>query len=139
MRNGKLSGGYKAYYETGTISGEGQFRKGLPVGTWFWYYTGGEIMTIEKHNRKGKIIGLDGWDEKGNQVVSNGTGTFIRLYPDGTVKSKAGFKDCMFDGANEAWYPNGVKEYEFFYKDGKPVGTWRFWNMDGTLNKTESY
>ena len=139
MRNGELFGVYKNFYENGTLRGEGVFRKGRPVGVWHYYYSNGEIMTIEKHNRRGKTVDLDCWDETGVQVIKDGTGTFIQYYPDGSIKSKASFNKCMFDEANEAWYANGVKEHEFYYENGRPVGTWQFWNEDGTLIRTEKY
>ncbi|MBR0176719.1 MAG: toxin-antitoxin system YwqK family antitoxin [Bacteroidales bacterium] len=139
LRNGELSGSYKAYYEDGTLHGEGQFRKGRPVGVWHYYYPNGDIMTIEKHNRKGKTVSFDAWDEEGRHVVQDGTGTIVKHYPDGSIESRVGYKDCMFEGTNEAWFPNGQKRYEFFYKNGKPVGTWRFWNDEGELVREEEY
>lgn len=139
MRNGLLSGSYKIFYEDGTLRGEGQFRKGQPVGIWNNYYPSGEIMTIEKHNRKGELISLDGWNQNGIQVIKDGTGTIIQYYPDGSIKSVASYKNCLFDKSNEYWYPSGVKAHEFYYQNGKPVGKWHYWNEDGTLYKTEEY
>ncbi len=139
IRNGKLSGSYRAYYKNGTLRGEGRYINGHAVGIWNYYYPSGNIMTIEKYNKKGKTVSFDAWDENGIQVVRDGTGIFVQYYPNGTIKSRAGYKDCMFDGANEAWYPNGNKEYEFYYKNGKPDSIWRFWNEDGVIFKTETY
>ena len=139
VRNGLLSGSYKVFYEDGMLRGEGQFRKGLPVGIWNNYYPNGEIMTIENHNRKGKLISFDGWNQDGIQVIKDGTGTIIQYYPDGSIQSVASYKNCLFDKSNEYWYPNGIKAHEFYYQEGKPVGTWYYWNEDGTLYKTEEY
>ena len=139
LRNGKLSGDYSSYYENGQLHGRGAFRRGYPVGEWYTYYPNGKIMVIESYGRKGKHTNVNAWDEIGKQVIKDGTGTFIKYYPDGSLQSITNYKDCLFDGANEAWFPNGIKESEFYYKNGRPVGTWRFWDMNGILYRTEEY
>lgn len=139
LRNGKLSGEYKCFYENGNLYGEGEYRHNYPIGVWRTYYPDGKTMVVEEYSRRGKHINVNAWDKDGNQVIKNGTGTFIMYYPDGSLQSIGSYKDCMFEGANEAWYPNGIKEHEFYYKDGKPVGTWHFWDMNGNLYKTEEY
>jgi antitoxin component YwqK of YwqJK toxin-antitoxin module len=139
LRNGKLSGKYKSFYENGNLYGEGEYRHNHPVGVWRTYYPNGKIMVIESYGRKGKHTNVNAWDENGKQVIKDGTGTFIKYYPDGSLQSITNYKDCLFDGANEAWFPNGIKESEFYYKNGRPTGTWRFWDLNGNLYKTEEY
>lgn len=138
-RNGILDGKQVYYYETGVLYGEGRTRNNEMIGEWRYYYPNGEIMTIEKHNRHGKLLSIDSWDQNGNQVIVNGTGTLVIYYPDGSIKQTTTYKNCHFEGANEGWYPNGVKEHEFFYKDGKPCGIWNFWDENGELEKTENH
>jgi antitoxin component YwqK of YwqJK toxin-antitoxin module len=129
-----------SYYETGTVYSEGKTNnKGVMVGKWVTYYPDGKTRTVEKHNRRGKLKTFDSWDQEGNHVIVNGTGTLVTYYPDGSIEQTVTFKDCRFEGANEGWYPNGQKEHELFYKDGKPIGVWRFWNENGELVLTESY
>lgn len=139
VRNGQFIGDYVYYSEEGIILAEGKFRDGHPVGIWHYYYSDGSILSIQEYNKKGKTVALDCWDQNGNQVVKNGTGTFIKYFPDGSVESIINYKDYKFDGLNEGWYSNGIKEHEFYYQDGKPVGTWRFWDMNGILYRTEEY
>lgn len=138
-RNGKMDGKLVVYYETGVLYGEGRMSKNRFVGEWRTYYPDGRIMTIEKYNRRGKLKTFDSWDQKGNHVIVDGTGTLVTYYPNGSIKQMATYKDCHFDGSNEGWYPNGQKEHEFFYKEGKPTGIWHFWNEDGTLYQTENH
>lgn len=139
VRNGKFTGDYVYYSEKGIILAEGKFRNGHPIGIWYYYYSDGSIQSIQEYNKRGKTVVLDCWDQNGNQVVKNGTGTFIKYFPDGSIESNINYKDYKFDGLNEGWYSNGIKEHEFYYQDGKPVGTWRFWDMNGILYRTEEY
>ena len=138
-RNGKMHGKYVAYYETGALRGEGKMRHGRMVGEWKHYYLDGRIKTIEKHNWRGKLKTFDSWDQEGNHVIVDGTGTLVTYYPDGSIEQTASYKGCHLDGANEAWYPNGQKEYEIYYIEGKPIGIWHCWEEDGTLSLTENH
>lgn len=133
IRDGKPSGDFKYYYSNGNLAGEGKYRRGIPVGVWNYYFENGEIMTIQEYNRKGNTINLNCWDQRGNHAVVNGTGTITKYYPDGTIESIISYKDCYFDGLNGNWYPNGNKMEEITYKDGKPIGTWSYWDEDGKL------
>ena len=138
-KNGKMDGKYVAYYETGVLQGEGKMSKGQMVGEWKHYYPDGKIKTIEKHDWRGKLETFDSWDQEGNHVIVDGTGTLVTYYPDGSIEQTATYKNCHFDGSNEGWYPSGQKEHEFFYKDGKPTGVWRTWDENGELTSTENH
>lgn len=139
LRSGKLSGDYKKYDENGNLISDGQFRNGHPVGIWKSYYPNGNIMLIEEYNRRGNLINVNAWEEDGCHAIVNGTGTIKQYWPDGSLRSIDSYLDCRPEGVNEGWYPNGVKEHEFYYKKGRPVGTWRYWDIDGHLYKTEEH
>ena len=36
------------------------------------------------------------------------------------------------DGRHSAWFPDGIQEFERFYKYGEPTGVWKAWYRDGT-------
>lgn len=136
----KQVGDFETYHENGTLAGKGRLnRKGYVVGTCYSYYDNGSLMSIEKYNRRGKLITSDFWEPDGIQSVKDGTGIAISYYPDGKIQSIMSYKNCHFEGKCEYWHPNGVKGFEFFYKDGKPIGEWHFWNENGELYKTENY
>ena len=40
-------------------------------------------------------------------------------------------------GSATFFYPNGRREMHGEYRDGKPIGTWRHWDEDGTPGKSE--
>lgn len=133
-------GDYEIYHENGVLANKGRLnRKSCCVGTCYSYYDDGSIMSIEKHDRRGKLITFDFWGSDGKQSVFNGTGVATNYYPDGRVQSVMSYKDCHFEGCCEYWHPNGIKGGEFFYKDGKPVGVWHFWNENGELVQSENH
>lgn len=139
LRNGKLSGDYKYYHSNGNLNSEGQFKNGHPIGVWHHYYPNGKTMSIVAYNRRGSVININAWDENGKLVVQDGSGTFVKYYSDGSLESIVTYKNCRWDGVNTNWYPNGKKMEEISYKNGKPVGTWRFWNEAGELVREEKY
>ena len=138
-RNGKMNGNVLAYFETGILRSEGRMSNDKFIGIWKHYYPDGKIRTIEKYNWRGKLKTFDSWDQEGNHVIVDGTGTLVTYYPDGSMEQTSTYKDCHFDGTNEGWHPNGVKEHEFFYKNGKPTGVWHIWDENGKLTLTENY
>ncbi|MFA5328476.1 MAG: hypothetical protein WC384_11855 [Prolixibacteraceae bacterium] len=138
MRNGKFVGKYKALYENGKPQAVGQYEKGLMSGVWQYYYPSGSIQSIQKYE-EGKVVSLDYWDTNGGQVIKDGTGVARHYYPSGQIESIMSYKDNVYHGKCETWFPNGLKASESFYENGKPVGTWKYWDEYGELIKTEEY
>ena len=138
LKNGKYHGKYCSYYETGLVETNGQFREGVMDGEWRYYYSDGKIMTVQML-RKGNTVRFDSWDQNGNKVINDGTGTLTLYYPDGSKKSTNSYKNGHFDGANQSWYPNGIMESEQFFKEGKPIGIWHTWDENGTVTYEEVF
>jgi antitoxin component YwqK of YwqJK toxin-antitoxin module len=72
-------------------------------------------------------------------VIKDGTGVTIHYYPSGQTESIMSYKDNVYHGKCETWFPNGLKASESFYENGKPVGTWKYWDEYGELIKIEEY
>ncbi|WP_373733472.1 toxin-antitoxin system YwqK family antitoxin [Bacteroides heparinolyticus] len=138
MRNGKFVGKYKALYENGKPQAVGQYERGLMSGVWQYYYPSGSIQSIQKYD-EGKVVSLDYWDTNGRQVIKDGTGVVKHYYPSGQIESIMSYKNNVYHGKCETWFPNGIKASEVFYEEGKPTGTWLYWNEYGELMKTEIY
>lgn len=138
MRNGKWVGKFKAFYEDGKASAIGQFKKGQMTGIWQYYYPDGTIQSIQKF-KDGKTISLNLWDTNGKQVIKDGTGVAKHYDQTGQIVSIMSYKDNVFHGKCETWFPNGIKSTEIYYENGKPIGIWKFWNEKGELIKTKKY
>jgi len=45
----------------------------------------------------------------------------------------------VLHGPYTVWYANGKKREEGQIKEGKPTGTWTYYNEDGTVDRTEAH
>ncbi|RPH31200.1 MAG: toxin-antitoxin system YwqK family antitoxin [Bacteroidales bacterium] len=138
IRKGKFTGKYKAFYQDGKPHAIGEYRKGKMTGLWQYYYSDGKTQSIQKFTN-GKATSIDFWDKDGTQVIKDGTGVAKLYDSSGLIESIMSYKDNVFHGKCETWFPNGIKATELYYEDGKPKGTWRYWNENGELIKTEKY
>ena len=59
------------------------------------------------------------------------TGKSYKLYPNGQKQSEINFKNGKFDGAFITWYENGQKETEVNFKNGEPEGLGFAWHRNG--------
>ena len=75
----------------------------------------------------------------GNRDGANREGLWYAYFPDGTVQTKATYKDGKPQGRYTVYYSNGNVRYTGVYENGTQVGEWRFYNEDGTLSHTQSY
>jgi antitoxin component YwqK of YwqJK toxin-antitoxin module len=138
MRRGEYVGKYKALYSSGKPQAIGNFLKGQMDGVWQYFYESGRRLSIEEYS-DGKLVNFNYWDVEGRQLVIDGTGIVEKHYPSGQIESVMSYRNCVFDGKCETWFPNGIKASEVFYEQGKPVGKWKYWNEYGELIKTENY
>jgi antitoxin component YwqK of YwqJK toxin-antitoxin module len=95
-------------------------------------------MNIAIYNM-GKLINLNSWDYNRKHCIIDGTGIIKYYYPDGNIQGISEMKDSKFHGRWTSYYPNGQIEYEHFFNNGAPVGTWKTWDKDGSLISTENH
>jgi len=138
MKKGQFDGKYKALYSNGKPQAIGEFSDGKMDGIWQHFYQNGKRQSIEEH-LDGKLVNFNYWDEEGKQLVIDGTGVAEKYYPSGQIESVMSYRNNVFDGKCETWFPNGIKASETFYENGKPILSWRYWDEYGNLIKTENY
>ena len=138
IQNGKFVGKYKALYENGKPHAIGEYKKGEMTGIWQYYYPDGTIQSIQKF-KKGKVTSIDFWDTNRTQLIKEGNGVAKHYNLDGQIESIMSYKNNVFHGKCETWFPNGIKASEVYYANGKPIGIWKYWNVNGELIKTEKY
>lgn len=138
IKNSQFDGKFKALYPNGKPQALGEFSNGKMVGIWQYFYQSGKRQSIQEYSN-GSIKNINYWDESGKQLVIEGTGVVEKYYLSGEIESIMSYRNSVFDGRCETWFPNGVKASETFYENGKPTGTWRYWNENGDLIKTENY
>jgi hypothetical protein len=78
---------------------------------------------------------------KEGDIAAESNGGTIRQYresyPNGGVRSTWGARICpngryLLDGTETTFYPNGNREHEATYKNGRKTGSETFWASDGT-------
>ena len=66
-------------------------------------------------------------------------GLWIAYYENGTKWSESYYVDGIRDGHSLSFFPNGRVRYVGEYKNDIKVGTWKFYNEDGSLATEETY
>lgn len=62
-------------------------------------------------------------------------GVCTMWYMNGEKMFEATYDNDVLHGTFVQWYDNGEKDYEAQYNQGKAVGTWKYYNRDGSLMK----
>lgn len=75
----------------------------------------------------------------GNLKSDKRDGLWYAYHPDGTVQTKAFYKDGKEDGRYTVFYSNGNVRYTGVYSSGRRVGEWRFYDEDGKLSYTKMF
>ena len=102
---GKREGEYLIFYESGQLSGKGNFIDGKQEGQSFIYYESGEL--------KNKANWIDGKLE----------GEALMYYKDGLILEKRNYKDGKQDGEQLIYWMNGDLDKTEIYKDDKLIKT----------------
>ena len=77
---------------------------------------------------------------KSTWQVENGLGTKQTVYyKNGAVERILEMKEGVEHGMFVMFFPDGKKYVEQSYENGKPVGTWKRWNISGELAETKEH
>lgn len=91
------------------------------TGVWITYYVNGQ-KSHEVHYDNGKY-----------------QGEFIFYSPDGSKSTVQQFNHHLAEGANTEYYPSGRLRFRGVCKAGAPIGTWIYYNEDGTTNSATTF
>ena len=67
------------------------------------------------------------------------TGVYITTYPNGQKQEEINYKDGKQEGLVTKWYENGQKQSERNYKDGKQEGLGIVWYENGQKESEGNY
>lgn len=138
----KKNGKFTFYRENGNVEYECFYYNNLKQGKWLFYFTNSKLskeLLFESDSCKGKSIeyydtgmklyegtvkgGIEVvenvWNDKGVQLIKNGTGEHIRYHDNGKVLVKTYYKNGFRD---KIWYwyrSDGSLELEEVYKEGR--------------------
>ena len=64
------------------------------------------------------------------------SGVVFNTYPNGQREYEGKYKNGKPNGSLVYWYESGNKMREGKLKNGSPVGRWKYFNQEGSLTKT---
>lgn len=162
-KDGYRSEGWEYYFRNGELEQKGKYgKKGLPEGTWNWFYEDGQLLREEtfrsgkengwliEYDPSGKIITkgeyVDG-KEEGDWLIEVGDHQEMGKYEyglkqgewqhyylsNGALRFEGSFFDDLPQDKHTWYYDTGVKMLEGNYVSGVQDGEWRRYNPDGTV------
>lgn len=122
MKDGKLHGIYKRWYDNGRLCEESLYANGLLNGKQYYYNTEG-ILIHEFNFKNGNL--------DGQQLV---------YYKDGKIRSRKEYANGIPVGQHVQYYEKGIlRSLESFNSDGLLHGVVRTWHKNGHLSCDSAY
>ena len=116
--NGKMEGVWATFWENTVKHTEGNYRDGRKDGTWRQWDDDGTLQREEVHR------------------VDSAESTWTGFRPTGEKWATGVSVGGRDQGPYQEWYSNGKLAAQGNYEAGKRVGTWMYWNEDGTPSDT---
>lgn len=121
--NGSFDGMQKSYYSNGKLEHVGFYKNGIRIGKWEYFYEDGKrsIVTVYDNDN---ALSTDWYRD------------------DGTVRKKEKFEynaDAKVTEYFEEFNLKGKLEKSGSFFDGAEFGTWKFYDENGKLIRTENF
>lgn len=120
---------YKTFYINGKPEVIGFYKNGKLHGTYTVYNINGNVISYSNFNNGLKVGEQIGYNAKG-MVVSK---SFYKIIVDSSIKTS------VLDGESVTFYDNGILQSKGNYNNGKKVGIWNTWHLNGKLNTEIAY
>ena len=163
-KNGKETGEREEFYERGTMKYKVVKDESNDILTHNYFYENAQLKEqeayVDKYTRTGKWVKFwqDGskkleanfkggqvyyqnyWTEKGEQILIDGTGLYIKEYESFDIihREETGYKNYLKHGKSRSFI-DGVLRSEEEYKDGKKHGASRSYYKNGNLKQESVY
>jgi uncharacterized protein len=137
--SGKKQGPWKEYYKEGGLRAEGNYRDGIRIGSWKFYFPDGTLEQLGIYTDRGKEHGIWTWyyaDSTLRRVenYTNGmkNGEMVEYSEQGVPIAKGSFVDDEEDGF---WFyqEDGYRQ-EGIYVMGERDGEWKHYYPDQFLS-----
>jgi antitoxin component YwqK of YwqJK toxin-antitoxin module len=124
----------------------GQYKAGLPTGTWERYHADGALMAIQNHIKDTTEVHIQSYYADGVTVMS--VGTYIKRKKDGEWKfyGKNGLLTALenysldiLDGSATYYYPNGKVYKRETYTNGLKEGAFEEYFENGKMRAKGNY
>jgi membrane associated rhomboid family serine protease/antitoxin component YwqK of YwqJK toxin-antitoxin module len=112
----RRDGVFLFYAANGSCREAGRFMDGRKFGKWQTFYGNGKVASEVFYNAGYFVSSI--WDSLGNQLVVDGNGREIQVYPDDVVKVDGEYRHGVKHGTWYGRYPNGEMHFEETYNQG---------------------
>lgn len=142
------AGPAKIYYaDSTTVKAEGRVADGKLTGLWRSYFESGKIMSAVNYE-DGKANGIAMFYFDGDKQVTRAeltfeddmiTGVYREFYENGQRKAMIEFSDGLPDGDAEFYYDSGIIKISGQYRKGVKNGKWKHYTETGELVDKEKW
>ncbi|HTL81465.1 MAG TPA: toxin-antitoxin system YwqK family antitoxin [Bacteroidia bacterium] len=167
---GQQQGHWKEYYEeTGDLKGEGDYKDGVRIGDWKFYYADGKTDQLGKYDNKGRPVGVWKWyydtgQELREETYTDGlrNGTLTEYDESGNIITQGEYVDGLQEGHwffqiddyreegdyvtgertgvwKHTYIPGGQQRFEGNYTNGQPDGKFTYWYDNGRVWQEGKY
>ena len=106
------------FHPNGWYESAGMYNNDESVGKWQHFYENKQIKSEELFSL-GKHTFLNFWNEKGDQLLSEGTGIYFEKFANGAMKEYGFYKKGVKDSIWKGYYENGKPYYIEQWKEGQ--------------------
>jgi antitoxin component YwqK of YwqJK toxin-antitoxin module len=143
-KDGNKIGTWKAFHPDGSTRYVGQFDKGQPVDTFFYYYPTGELQTMMIHNgvksayakmyySTGELMAQGKYYEQKKDSI------WLTYGANQVLVTKGGYQKGAKFGRWETYYTNGKLAELVFYKNDIEVDGYRSYYDNGNVLEETQY
>lgn len=143
-KNGDKIGTWKSFYADGSVRYVGQFDKGLPVDTFFYYFPTGKLQTLMVHTQPktayakmyystGELMAVGKYFDQKKDSVWQTYGANQLLV------TKGGYIGGAKNGRWETYYKNGKLAEVVFYKNDIEIDEYRSYYDNGNVLEETQY
>jgi antitoxin component YwqK of YwqJK toxin-antitoxin module len=111
------------------------------VGEWEYYFANSDIVkVIEKYSVAGILTQMIEYDISGKEIkISNYkdsklNGIFRDSHNNGELRCRGNMRKGLMDGLWSFYYRDSAPEYQIKFDNGIPIGSLKYFAMDGKLN-----
>ncbi len=137
--NGKLNGLVTEYFENGNLRYKSAYADDKLVGVKEIYHPNGKLAGKENF-KEGKFVNNgDFFDENGIITLQNGTGYRVDYFANGRLSYKGSYRNGKRDGLNSWYNETGNPKSEFNYSNGVYYGEYKIYFDNGILKEKGFY
>ncbi len=143
---GLKTGHWEKKYDNGKLRYKGQFENGYEIGTFTYFFKGGEKKTVMIFSEKGKKATFTNYYKTGTvqsigayyNKKKDGVWKYFHQEDGHTVKQESYAKGAK-DGVWKIYYPNKIMAKEITWKNGVKSGIWKEYYENGNLRISGTY